>query len=83
MPAPIFGICIAGTSSDPQDEAVPRPPNPEDVAFERSQNVHKDRTNKSLVWEFYSKHPTRKRYVICKLCHAAGKNSVYSAGLKK
>ena len=84
MPTPIFRYGIAGTSSDPQDEAAPlNAPNPEDVAFERSQNVHKDRANKSLVWEFYTKHPTRKGYVICKTCQAAGKdagNCVYSAG---
>ena len=40
MPTPIFGSGIAGTSSNPQDEAGPlNAPDPEDVAFERSQNV--------------------------------------------
>ena len=50
MPTPIFGSGISGTSSNPQDEAAPlNAPDPEDVAFERSQNVQPDRINKSLV----------------------------------
>ena len=84
MPTPIFGSGIAGTSSNPQDEAAPlNAPDPEDVAFERSQNVQPDRINKSLVWNFFTKHPIRKGYAICKSCQAAGKEEgdcVYSAG---